>query len=78
MTDALLAENSPGWSPRVLLKASRGAQNLPADTTRVVTALAYLAPLVDVGETSLTPGTWCWNALLWRNPFLPHDLQEGA
>jgi hypothetical protein len=26
----------------------RGAQNLPADTERVVTALAYLAPLLDL------------------------------
>ncbi len=56
--DALLAEISPGWSPRMLLTATRdspwrGAQNLPADMERVVSALAHLPPLVDVGETPL-------------------------
>ncbi len=48
--DALLAEISPGWSPRMLLTAKkdrrrhspwRGPQNLPDDTARVVTALAF-------------------------------------
>ncbi len=54
-----------------------GVQNLPADTARIVTTLANLAPLVDAGETPLTPGTWCWNAPPWGYPFLPHDRQEG-
>ncbi len=37
----------------------------------------YLPPLIDVGETPLTPVTWCWNAPLWGNPLLPHGRQEG-
>jgi hypothetical protein len=80
--DALLAEISPRWCPRMLLTARRdnpwqGVQNLPVDTARIVTALAHLPPLVDVGETPLAPGTWCWNAHQWGNPHLPHDRQEG-
>ncbi len=31
---------------------------------------------VDVAETPLTPGTWCWNAPRWSHPFLPHDRQD--
>ena len=81
--DALLAEISPGWNPRMLLTARRdspwrGGQNLPVDTARIVTALAYMPPLVDVAEDPLIPGTWCWNAPLWGNPLLPPDRQEGA
>ena len=54
--DALLAEISLRWCPRMLLTARRDspwrrAQNLPANTARIVTALAHLPPLVDVGET---------------------------
>ncbi len=51
--------------------------HLPVDTARIVTALAYMPPLVDVAEDPLIPGTWCWNAPLWGNPLLPHDRQEG-
>jgi hypothetical protein len=77
-----LAEISPRWCPRMLLTARRdspwrGAQNLPADKARIVAALAHLPPLIDVGETPLTPGTWCWNAPLWGNLLLPHGRQEG-
>jgi hypothetical protein len=44
----------------------------------VAGALAHLPLLVDVGETPLTPGTWCWNAPLWGNPLLPYDRHKGV
>ncbi len=53
-----------------------GVQNLPADTARVVTAMAYPYLLMDV-EARL-PGNWCLNAPLCGNLSLPHDPQHGA
>jgi hypothetical protein len=55
--DALLASLVPKNVPHGEEGQTwRGAQNLPADTERILTALAHLPPLVDVDETPLTPG----------------------
>ncbi len=56
----------------------RDTNSLPADTPRVLTALASLPSMAEVAETQLTAGRWCWNAPLWANPYLPHVRQDGA
>jgi hypothetical protein len=43
-----------------------------------VQGFACLPPLVDVGETALTPGDWVAVAPLWGNPFITARTAEGG
>ncbi|GFR52389.1 hypothetical protein Agub_g14952 [Astrephomene gubernaculifera] len=69
----------PVFGPLSLLTAtSRGAwlgvDGLPEDIRRVVTSIAILPPVTDIGSDPLVPGSWCWGVPLWGNPFLPVGL----
>ncbi|GFR43104.1 hypothetical protein Agub_g3953, partial [Astrephomene gubernaculifera] len=69
----------PAFGPLSLLTASRrgpwlGVDGLPEDIRRVVTSMAILPPVTDIGSEPLVPGSWCWGVPLWGNPFLPVGL----
>ena len=73
---ALIRKARPGVQALEVLTAARDGPgwesgDLPEEVRRVVTALAFLPPVTDIGEDPLVPGAWCWNAPLWGNPLLP-------
>ena len=66
----------PAFGPLNLLTAQgrgpwMGADEMPADIRRVITALAALPPVQDIGSEPLVPGPWCVNVPIWGNPLLP-------